>query len=539
MDIISKTLAKTEGLNYARVEDLIFHGICDLTEADKAVFLLFDQSNLQFKIKKTLPAQLENKEEIPAFQVGNEIYEKIQSSPVVERWSEKYDFYREILSDETKNLIGKKGTNWLQLHLRFGGNTSATVLVHIVKAIDIGILRSYLPIAALILQRSFAFSNLKKTRLELNSVYGTSTDLICLINSKLEIIWCNKLALYYFGSAVIGMPIYKALHEGKPKQDDRMLASIFSEGMNKEFERSILTTERGLKNYSCMANVAGEDSQGSPNLAVIFFRDITSLKKQKNNLLVANEKLNRCQKAIIRQRSHNILGKVYSELYSEIEEGVGRIDDQMKELQQWLTQQKSMAGVPPELIQGFEDRILNLKESFRFTETLETSFRNFVFLRKIRKGLEEYNLNKSLEKILSLMAPLRSGEVILHKNWGDIPQIQVMAVEINVALYELICNSVEAIAQERDLKGEITLTTWCDEKWVYLKIEDNAKGLSFEDMMRIFDFYYSTKHHVTGIGVGMAVVNEYIVNRHNGNLSMDSTNEQGACFTISLPIKKH
>lgn len=532
MDIISRTLAETDGLNYAKVESILFRNLCILTKADISAFILFDQSNLHLKLKKTLPQFPANGKS--GFHISNQIFQSLQGQSI-QKWSSKFDFYHELLPEKISSRIKKSPTNWLHLSFTFGGSSIAFALVHIVEKIDTSTLRSFLPVTALILQRSFAFSNLKKTRLELNTVYGTSTDIIILIDKELNIIWSNRLGQYFFGNKVVGHKIYTTLHDGTPQKDDRILRSLFESGGSKDFERSILSNEGKIKNYSCVANIAGEDGKGKPQIAVIFFRDITSQKRQKNNLLLLNDKVNRCQKSIIRSRSHNILGKLYSELYEDLEGG-------MKETQQKFEKLLDFTrGLNRESFPEYKEwmELLNqFQGSYEESTGLENSFRNLVFIRQIRRELASYDLNRSVKELLGLIKPIRQKEIKLVTDYGEIPEIQVMSVEINAAVYELLNNATEAlILPNKTPEATIEIKTWADEEWVHLNIQDNGPGLDKGNFLSAFDFFYSNKHHVTGIGIGMSVVQEYIVSRHNGNLSLDSSREEGGSFTISLPLK--
>lgn len=534
MDIISRTLMETEGLNYAKVESILFRNLCELCQADIAAFFLFDQTHMQVKLKRILPEGNKKDEKYESFQISTNLYHSISSS-TVERWSEIHDFYHEILPPALSNRLKKSTVNWLHLNLSFGGSTIAFALIHIVKKVDIALLKSYMHIAALILQRSYAFSNLKKTRLELDSVYGSISDIILLLNQNLEVLWTNKMGSYYFGNDLTGEPIYKVLHDGTPNKDDLLLRSVLKDKVNKEFERTIITSDGKKKNYQCIASCAGENNKGEATSCIIFFRDITSQKRQKSTLLLLNDKINRSQKALIRQRSHNILGKLYSDMFEELSQGIERTHESLSRMEDLFDELKEEKRIPESIKQEFNQ----LKESFRFSETLENSFHNLVFIRQVSRELNPYYLNQSTAEIRSLLKPFRTGEVRLEEDYGELPVIKVMAVEVNVAIYELLKNAIDALTYPHPRENAlVSIKTWADDQWVYLNIQDNGPGLVGQNMLSIFDFFESTKHHVTGVGVGMMVVNEYIVNRHNGNLSLDTQRDDGSSFTISLPIKE-
>ena len=68
--------------------------------------------------------------------------------------------------------------------------------------------------------------------------------------------------------------------------------------------------------------------------------------------------------------------------------------------------------------------------------------------------------------------------------------------------------------------------------YVRLTFTDQGRGISEENLKKIFDPYFTTKS--TGIGLGLSSVHS-IVNRHGGHVGVSSTEGQGTTFTIHLP----
>jgi PAS domain S-box-containing protein len=68
--------------------------------------------------------------------------------------------------------------------------------------------------------------------------------------------------------------------------------------------------------------------------------------------------------------------------------------------------------------------------------------------------------------------------------------------------------------------------------WIRIDIRDEGPGISEEDLIRIFDPYFTTKTKGTGLGLATAFS---IVSRHGGHLSVESVPEEGALFRVFLP----
>lgn len=68
---------------------------------------------------------------------------------------------------------------------------------------------------------------------------------------------------------------------------------------------------------------------------------------------------------------------------------------------------------------------------------------------------------------------------------------------------------------------------------VKISIIDNGCGISEEHLENIFDFYYSTKPHGTGIGLALA---QQIIEDHGGTIKVKSQIGKGTCIRVYLPI---
>jgi signal transduction histidine kinase len=69
---------------------------------------------------------------------------------------------------------------------------------------------------------------------------------------------------------------------------------------------------------------------------------------------------------------------------------------------------------------------------------------------------------------------------------------------------------------------------------VYIRVEDDGKGISSGDLPRIFEPFFTTKQDGHGVGLGLSTVYG-IIEHHNGTITVDSEPGQGTCFTIRLP----
>ena len=67
---------------------------------------------------------------------------------------------------------------------------------------------------------------------------------------------------------------------------------------------------------------------------------------------------------------------------------------------------------------------------------------------------------------------------------------------------------------------------------IELRVEDTGIGIPSEHLGKIFDLYFTTKDHGTGIGLSMVY---RIIQMHDGELEVQSTSGKGTTFRILLP----
>ena len=83
----------------------------------------------------------------------------------------------------------------------------------------------------------------------------------------------------------------------------------------------------------------------------------------------------------------------------------------------------------------------------------------------------------------------------------------------------------------------ISITSWDDDQWVFVKIEDNGKGIGAEDLENIFEKFYRVKddetHKIKGSGLGLYLV-KYFIELHQGSIEVKSNLGEGTTFVIKL-----
>ena len=105
-------------------------------------------------------------------------------------------------------------------------------------------------------------------------------------------------------------------------------------------------------------------------------------------------------------------------------------------------------------------------------------------------------------------------------------------------IQEVFINLIFNAAQAIKGSGRITITAWEDggSDEVIIDVHDTGPGIPPEIQGRLFDPFYTTKEEGQGTGLGLSVVYG-IIQKHRGNITVESSPEQGTSFVLRLPLQ--
>lgn len=123
--------------------------------------------------------------------------------------------------------------------------------------------------------------------------------------------------------------------------------------------------------------------------------------------------------------------------------------------------------------------------------------------------------------------------------YSDLPLIECYAGQINQVFMNLLANAIDAIESSTNTQANyIVISTEIsdDRQSIIISIKDTGIGMSAEVKQKIFDHLYTTKEVGKGTGLGMAIVQQIVTEKHNGTIQINSTVGEGTEFIINLPI---
>ncbi len=124
----------------------------------------------------------------------------------------------------------------------------------------------------------------------------------------------------------------------------------------------------------------------------------------------------------------------------------------------------------------------------------------------------------------------------------ELPQIPCLVGEFNQVILNLIINArdsiIDVVGQNSGTKGNITIKTGFDEKYIEIRLTDTGGGIPKNVRDRIFDPFFTTKEVGRGSGQGLPICRHIIVDKHGGKLTYETKTGCGTTFIIKLPINR-
>ena len=115
-----------------------------------------------------------------------------------------------------------------------------------------------------------------------------------------------------------------------------------------------------------------------------------------------------------------------------------------------------------------------------------------------------------------------------------LPQVMGDRVQLQQVMMNLIMNSIDAM-KDADGSRQLTINSRSAEnEHVMVSVSDTGIGLPSPQAEQIFNAFFTTKPHGTGMGLR---ISRSIVESHGGRLWAEGNHPRGASFYFTLPSK--
>ena len=151
----------------------------------------------------------------------------------------------------------------------------------------------------------------------------------------------------------------------------------------------------------------------------------------------------------------------------------------------------------------------------------------------------------------NLEAIVQTAVIVCQNEWKTVadlkievapgmPLVPCLRDEIGQLVLNLVVNSGHAIsARKADgdrIDGHISIAIGWSDQSAELRFTDNGAGIPEKIQSRVFDPFFTTKPVGVGTGQGLAIAYSTVVERHHGQITLESEVGRGTCFLVRLPL---
>ncbi len=259
-----------------------------------------------------------------------------------------------------------------------------------------------------------------------------------------------------------------------------------------------------------------------------------------------------CSKVPLRDREGNVLGIVGIDrditARKQVEEDLRRSNRELDQFVSIVTHdlQAPLRGVstysrmlrdalPEDLNEEAQEYLTEVQEGLNRMQRLIDSLRSYARLTAKKRPNEPVDCNRVLQQALSnLDVEIREREASI--TFDPLPELIGDSVQLMQLFQNLLSNALKYC---NDPPPRIHVSAEAEQNAWHFTVRDNGIGIPPEqthDIFRIFQRLHDSEEDYSGTGIGLAVCKR-IVDRHNGQIWVESTPDQGSTFHFTLSNK--
>ena len=156
------------------------------------------------------------------------------------------------------------------------------------------------------------------------------------------------------------------------------------------------------------------------------------------------------------------------------------------------------------------------------------------------EGKQPVNINQLIREVLALLTEqmLAQGITIAWQPSLHLPSVIGQERRLRSLFKQLVQNAVEAMTDRGVKTRELNIATRVERECLEIEITDSGPGIPEDQMLKVFQPFYSTKKTRNGFrGMGLPMVQE-IITDHAGTVYIDAGYKQGCRVVVQLPAVK-
>jgi PAS domain S-box-containing protein len=352
-----------------------------------------------------------------------------------------------------------------------------------------------------------------------NKIIRSSPNSIIATDLKGNIILWNQAAeeiLGYKAEEVLGRHIDMVYPEGMAKKVMGMMRTPQFGGIGRLRSFPVVHVRRDGKivEGTLSASIV-YDREGREGFTVGIFVDL-------NERLEMERALRRTQEQLLQSEKLAAMGRLTSQIAHELNNPLYGIMNTLELMKTEISPQSKRRKILE----------MALSETVRLTDLLR---KMLSFSKPDQEERQVSDVNTILDEILLLYEKqLRENNIKLVVEFSEhVGKVYASKNQLRQVFLNMISNAKDAMPDG----GTLSVRTEGNPDQILIEISDTGSGIKEENLVRIFDAFFTTKDSIKGVGLGLSVCYGFI-KEHGGDIRVESKWGIGTTFKITLPVHK-
>ena len=372
-----------------------------------------------------------------------------------------------------------------------------------------------------IAERKRAEAQLRESEERWRDVFENNPTMYFVVDAAGKVMAVNPFGAEQLGYNVdelVGQPVLGVLYESDREAIQRNVAQCLKQiGQSMSWE---LRKVRKGGSVIWVRETAKAVLRVNGPIVLIACEDITEQKR-------AEEALRQAQADLAHVTRVTTMGELTGSLAHEVNQPIAAAVTNANTCLRWL------AGDAPNIEEARAAAMRIVKDGTRAAEIISRI--RLLF----KKGTPERELVDVNEVIREMTVLLRSEAMrysisVRTELAADLPQVMGDRVQLQQVMMNLFMNSIDAMKDVDGTRELAIKSQRAENEQLMVSVSDTGVGLPAQQTDQIFNAFFTTKLHGTGMGLS---ISRSIVESHGGRLWAANNSPRGASFYLTLPTK--
>jgi C4-dicarboxylate-specific signal transduction histidine kinase len=250
--------------------------------------------------------------------------------------------------------------------------------------------------------------------------------------------------------------------------------------------------------------------------------DVTERKRAEEE----RERLRQAQAELAHINRLTTMGELTASLAHEVNQPIAAAVTDANTCLRWLTRDQ------PDLEEARQAASRTVKDANRAAEIIS---RVRLLFKKGSPQRTLVDMNEIIQEMIVLLNnEARRYSILVRTELADIPQVMADRVQLQQVLMNLILNGIDAVKDVDGRRELILRSQKSADGQLLISVSDTGVGLPAQHADQIFNAFFTTKSHGTGMGLR---ISRSIVESHGGRLWAAGNAQRGASFYVTLPTQ--